>query len=191
MSHTTQRDSANHRICPPVQGRSAGFTALEILITLTVLAILGTVAIPSLTQTLNSNRLATQASDLNTDILYARSEAAIRGQQVVLCISSDGSSCNTSTSNWATGRVIFVDSNKNGNFDSGETKLRYVSILSGNTTILEAGSIKTLAFTPYGMLSNSSSKTFTFCPASGTQGRQLVLPYTGRPLPVTKTTCGS
>lgn len=191
MNHTTLQASLSHGASPLCRSVNGGFTALEILITLTVLAILGTVAIPSLTQTLNSNRLATQASDLNTDILYARSEAAIRGQQVVLCISSDGSSCNTSTSNWTTGRVIFVDSNKNGSFDSGETKLRYVSTLSGNTTILEAGSIKTLAFTPYGMLSNSSSKTFTFCPASGTQGRQLVLPYTGRPLPVTKITCGS
>ena len=68
----------------------SGFTLVELMVTLGVLAILVTLATPSFTSVINSNRLSSQANELVADIQLARSEALRRNRTVRLCRSTNG-----------------------------------------------------------------------------------------------------
>lgn len=114
-----------------------GFTLIELMVTLSVLAILTTLGVPSFMATIRDNRLATTANEMLTDLAYARSEAVTRGGSASLCASSDGSHCATS-GNWEQGWIVFADSNGDGVVDSGDSVLRIHSALAEPLTLRAA-----------------------------------------------------
>jgi len=65
--------------------RSRGFTLVELLVTLVVLAILTTIAIPAFKSWVMTSRTLTVTEELNTAIQLARSEALKRRKNVVIC----------------------------------------------------------------------------------------------------------
>lgn len=75
-----------------------GVTLLELMVALSVLAILAAIAFPSFTSVINSNRLTSAANQLAVDLQYARSEAMRRNGSVEVCASTDESTCNSD--NW-------------------------------------------------------------------------------------------
>lgn len=81
---------------------------LELLVVLTILAILLTLAVPLMGEVIQRNRLAADASLFVVDLAFARSEAIKRRQPVTLCSSGDGRSC-SSSDDWSPGWIIFSD----------------------------------------------------------------------------------
>lgn len=71
-------------ILTPRRSRSAGFTLVELMMTLVILAILVTVALPNFTGFILNQRVKTTAFELVAALNYARSEAIKRNQNVVL-----------------------------------------------------------------------------------------------------------
>ncbi|QOW25749.1 GspH/FimT family pseudopilin [Lysobacter sp. H23M47] len=71
----------------------SGFSLIELIVTIVVLAILVTLATPSFTSLLNSSRLTAQANELVASLQLARSEAVRRNTPVTLCRSTNGSTC--------------------------------------------------------------------------------------------------
>lgn len=64
--------------------RKAGFTLVELLVAVAILAILSAFGGPAFTQMIASQRTKTIASDLHTALIRARSEAIKRNTDVVL-----------------------------------------------------------------------------------------------------------
>jgi type IV fimbrial biogenesis protein FimT len=115
-------------------GRQRGFSLLELMVTLALAAVILTVGIPSFTTTTKNARMVSAANALLADLHYARDVAVTRNQRVVVCPSGNGTTCNTT--DWALGRLIFVDLNNDGAWNSGEEILRVTagtSPLSLNT----------------------------------------------------------
>ncbi|WP_232207664.1 GspH/FimT family pseudopilin [Pseudoxanthomonas sp. J35] len=77
---------------------------MELIITIAVLAILLTLAVPSFTSVINSNRLTAQANELVADLQFARSEAVRRNQRVTVCPSVDSAAC-SGAADWSN-RII-------------------------------------------------------------------------------------
>lgn len=84
--------------------RENGFTLIEMLFVVTLLAIFAALAIPSFGDFMRNNRLMTAADNFRAMAEFARMEAATRGGQVTLAIA--GSEVSVSRNGSVTKKVI-------------------------------------------------------------------------------------
>jgi type IV fimbrial biogenesis protein FimT len=89
-------------------GRKAGgFTLVELMVTLLVVAILLGIAVPSFRDAALSSRLTGYANDLVASVQLARSEAIKRNLTVTLCASVNGSTCAAGVG-WEVGWIVLA-----------------------------------------------------------------------------------
>lgn len=133
---------------------------------------------------IQNQRLTAQANDLVADINTARSEAIKRGSSVTLCSSSSLSGCSTSTQ-WESGRIVFLDSDGDGAVDSGDTIIRTGQSLEGSNTLRPIGSTTTgITFSNTGLttLSSVTEIAMRLCDSRGQNyGVTVYVNFTGRP----------
>ncbi|MGA3158295.1 MAG: GspH/FimT family pseudopilin [Steroidobacteraceae bacterium] len=139
MSTTTHATSGalrapGHAGRRPLRKSLAGFTMIELLVVVTMVVILGALAIPAFTNVTTSNRVASQINGLLGDIQYARAEAIKEGLSVGVCSSTDGLTC-SGTNTWTTGWIVFADSAGNGVVAANEPVLRVQKALTGSNTL--------------------------------------------------------
>jgi len=149
-------------------GRVRGFTLIELMVTVTVLAILLAVAVPSFDGVRVSNRLTGYASALASSSQLARSEAIKRDAAVTLCASANGTSCDAS-GGWEAGWIVI----------SGTTVLQRQQPIDAGYRL--AGGATSIAFESTGV--GATQATFTICratPAPGGQERVVQISATGR-----------
>jgi type IV fimbrial biogenesis protein FimT len=147
--------------------KARGFTLVELLVTIAIAAILLALAAPSFKRTIQSNNMSNAVNTFMSDLRYARSEAIRRGGRVILCRTdlpeSATPSCDTSAGTtgkgWATGWIVMLDVDGDGNWSSGDQMLRLQSALNGIDTIVEgtASNATKFKFTATGRLSDTAS----------------------------------
>lgn len=100
--------------------RHAGFSLVELMITVTIMGILLAMAVPSFDRLIKDNRRSSIVNELIGNAMLARAEAAKRGQPVALCGNTSSGAC-TGGATWDYGWTLFVDVNGNGVIDTNVT----------------------------------------------------------------------
>lgn len=158
--------------------KQTGFTLIELMVTIAVLAILLSIAIPSFQNMVLNNRIAAQANQVITAFNYARSEAVKRAAPATVCSTNDGAAC-AGSKNWSTGWMVFADANGNGTVDAGDTVLRVWPALGGSNT-LNAGTNLRITFTATGVATGFGD-TFRLCDKRGAaEARSVDINVMGR-----------
>jgi len=95
----------------PRQDRHYGFTLIELMVAIAVLAVLLTIAVPSFTGMIRSNQVANQTNVLIGSLNAARSEASKRGMPTTVCAAAkDLKSCSGKAEDWQTnGWLVITD----------------------------------------------------------------------------------
>lgn len=102
-------------------GRQQGFNLLELLVTITIAAVVLGIGVPNFRAFLAGNRMAASANDLVTSIHVARTEAVKRRGTVTICGSSTWDSANPDCDlGGGTGWIVFFDANGNVGVDAGD-----------------------------------------------------------------------
>lgn len=172
--------------------RTQGFTLIESMTVLAIMGILASLALPSFRSFLTKTRIESQVSELTTDFLYARSEAATRSKWITICPSADGSTCSTASTDWIKGSIIFVDTDQDGNRQSTELLIRARSITpSSSLSVTVTGFTNTtsLTYNPYGsLLPLGNQGAFKLCDSTSSSGKTVTLNVNGSPI-VSKVSC--
>ncbi len=164
---------------------------IELLVVVTITAILASMAIPGIRLFLVQRAVTAASSDLAADFRYARSEALRRSTYVVLCRSSDGSTCIGAEGSWSGGWIIFSDQNNSGTMDGNDAVLRVQGPLNSVTSVLNctdtaAGTAtntpRSVRFRPQGLAMPGSNDSWVItADASVNKGTVLaVIATTGR-----------
>jgi len=94
--------------------KQTGFTLIEAMVTLSILAILIAIGIPGLIGFLQDNRLTSDTNTLVATLNYARGEAITRNRAVNLTAVSPGDTSNE----WGPGWTIWSDFDNDGRIDN-------------------------------------------------------------------------
>jgi len=86
----------------------AGFTLIELMVTVLLIGILLSVGMPSMKTFFQGNLVVEASNELVSTIHMARSEAIKLNSRVSICESSDGETC-SATGSWRQGWIAFVD----------------------------------------------------------------------------------
>ncbi|MEM9531806.1 MAG: GspH/FimT family pseudopilin [Pseudomonadota bacterium] len=154
-----------------------GFSLIELLVSLTLLAILISTGVPAVGDLLARQEVLAAHSRLFTHLNLARTVAITEGRQTVLCPSTDGERCSGGTQ-WQTGWVAFVDGNRNRTLDAGERRLR-VGRLPEGISVTSSRARRAIRYLPSGA-SPGSNLTFTVCHEREVAPRAIVLSNVGR-----------
>lgn len=134
-------------------GRIArGFTLVELMVTLAVIAILAVVAMPSMTAVINNSRLSGQAEELVASIQLARAEAVRRNARVTICPSTNGTTCASSTA-WSSWIIHGMDNTASPPVDE------VIRGSSANAGIQISGPVGGIVFRPSGLVDSQASIT--------------------------------
>ncbi|MBA2078003.1 GspH/FimT family pseudopilin [Rhodanobacter sp. PCA2] len=149
----------------PTTQPTRGYTLVELMVTLAVLAILAMIAVPSFRDTIRRNRVNAASNALLADLRYARTEAINRGQLVSLCPSSDGSNCTADGTDWDAGWLVYTypagAASANAAYAAGNILLRAgggrpdVTIRSSTTNVV--------SFAQQGQLQPGAGLNFRTC----------------------------
>ena len=160
------QSSAINRACIGCR-RQRGFTMIELLVTISIAAIMLTIAIPSFQNFLLNSRMTSQTNDFVLALASARSEAVKRGVSVSVCSRATNTTC-AGSATWDDGWLVFVDNNGDGTVDGAATPPDFVlqvrDLLEGGNTFATAA-VNAITYRSTGY--PTATDTFTLSDSGG------------------------
>jgi type IV fimbrial biogenesis protein FimT len=161
-----------------------GFTVIELMVTLAIVAIVLTVGVPGVKTLIYNNRVTAATNSLVGSLTYARSEAVKQGVSTSICSSSNQTSCTGSA--WSTGWLVWVDLDNDTTLDSPGEIVRVSEALRGTVAVSAANT--TISYDATGF--TATPGTIKVCDdRTGNTGNQLQLLTGGSVSLTTRVAC--
>lgn len=185
-----------HRNSAPRSARAGrGFSMAELLVAISIVAVLTAIAVPSFQTLMLGMRLTSYANELVATSMLARSKAISQNASVTMCQSSDGATCG-GASTWETGYLLVCSSNDGLVCTNSPTSGASTIVLSSQAKaatgwkISASDSSGRIVFQPTG--TGATTATLTVCRLTplGNAERVVRISPTGR-ASVTKTNTGA
>lgn len=171
---------------------NSGFTLIEIMVTIAIVGIFASIALPSFSKLIESNRISTATNELVSNLLLTRSEALKRRNSTTLCPSSNQTSCNTT--DYSAGWIVFLDCDGDGVIDISGTDTDGNPLVTGCASDDSDKIIKVSdSFDSIAMTNNAQNRitfnftgrptgvsTFSIGRAAGTATKQVSINLVGR-----------
>jgi type IV fimbrial biogenesis protein FimT len=156
-----------------------GVTLIELLCTISIVAILSVVAIPQLGQMQRATARRTAVNDFLHTLFIARYKSIMLNDVVSVCRSHDGETCENQEGSWQDGWIVFQNTNRDqpANRDVGEEILyRHDGWRGGVITSNRVS----FSFRPTSQ--SDVNGTVLFCQLHGTpsDARAIIISHTGR-----------
>jgi len=150
--------------------KNHGFTLLEMLITIAVLAVVTALAAPGFRSIIQNNRATTITNDIVTAVQLARSESIRRRINITVCRSNSTQTACDNGTNWSAGWLVLA----------GSTVLQAWAPPPGNATITAPAAA--LTFLPTGRINASAiyEVSITLPGAVASSARKVCVKPTGR-----------
>ncbi len=120
-----------------------GFTLIELMVTIAVMAIIASIAMPAMQGIIRANRLSAASTELVTALQLARGEAVRRNARVTVCATNDGLAC-AATDAWTRWIVLGRDN------VTGKDDVVRDSAVTGDIQV--SGPVDGIRFRPSGLL---------------------------------------
>ncbi|MDX1694801.1 MAG: GspH/FimT family pseudopilin [Ketobacteraceae bacterium] len=165
------------RIVPADYRRGRGFTLIELMVALAVVAILLTVATPPLTAWVDRMKVLAETTELLESFSLGRQYAINSRNYVTICGTTSGNQCD---GGWETGFLVFVSDGTNNEFVDRRTTPVLHHYKTGDTFTTQ-GNIRKFVFRPSGLLKGRSG-SLLYCPKSQAvkDYRRIVVSQGGR-----------
>lgn len=162
----------------------SGFSLIELLVVVLIVAIVAGLALPGFQRTLASNRLVSQHNELLAGLSLARSEAIRRNTPVALCAANAAqSACQTA---WGRDWLVWQDTDADGTVDADETILQVGGVTANEVISAPENSADTVfRFSPRGLRALPTATTATLriraatCPSGSALSRTISVLPTG------------
>lgn len=165
---------------PRLRACARGFTMIELLLAITVAALLFAIGVPMFRDASLGSRLSAAANNLLGSVQLARSEAIKRNLAVSVCPSSDNDEICDLGGGWEVGWMVV---------DSAAEVIQRQPALPPGFRMTQSGGTTELAFQPIGIGANAAVITVCRNDPIGSQERVLSVRATGT-AQVTNTTAG-
>lgn len=171
-----------------------GFTVIELMVTLTIVAAATAMAVPSFQSLFTTMRMSSYANELVAASMMARTRAISQNARVTMCQSADGANCGGGTG-WESGYLVTCESNDGQictNSPSGTPTVLVLAIQKSAAPgwrISEANGVTSIVFQPTGTGATAAALTVCRQNPLGPTERLVRISPTGR-TSVTKTTNG-
>jgi type IV fimbrial biogenesis protein FimT len=142
-----------------------GFSFIELMITVVVMVVLATIAIPSFWNMIQANRVTAEANGLVSALTYARSEAVKRGERVSFCPFDTEQPTPACGDDWGNGWLAFVNPDGSDEPDADDILRTWEPLPDSLTLVLDvanAPSQTRLDFANMGNLDPTGPSNFRF-----------------------------
>ena len=160
---------------------SGGFTLVELLVVLAMVALLAMVGAPALGSLVERSRVASATTAMAVSLANVRMRAVESATPYTLCPSTTGQVCERG-SDWSRGWIAFADLDRSGQREASEAVAdRIDAPAPAQVRIQTTQGRSRLVFQPDGS-AGGSNVTFEFCArgASAWTARQIVVSNVGR-----------
>ena len=158
--------------------RTSGYTLVETLTVVAILAVLLAVGVPGFADTLARHRVRTAMHLVSSDLAMARSSAIMRRAQVVACPGTRAAGCR-GDADWSQGWIVFADPDGNRRPDVSGDMLRISDAPAGSGSGLRVSATRNFIRYQRDGRSAGTNLTVRFCTGQMLSG-EIVVSNLGR-----------